>query len=346
MLSCFILINLSRCNVLRTTVYLHIGTWKTGTTAIQEFCKINQDYLREHGIVFPDEARAGIQHAPLAWFFGQGYHEKVKSLEGDPWLDLLPYIGEVDKILLSSEMLYRPCVDEDIAGAIKEKLNGAVIKVIVSFRNQIDMSASAYAQLIKRGFSTPPFERWIEEKSSFFYDRQLKQLWKNFGREDVIVRIYDKSSIKGFRNFREFFEILGVEFDEKKLEFPERESNPSLPNNLLELCREANEYSGDVEVNRIRNIFLRDLMLSNGVSSTVGEKLSYSDRKRIFKRYRKSNQKLAKMLGSQYPYVFPDFEDLGDKKNVGNGQQLDSVVGSAVEVIDMMMEKLISSDNK
>ena len=38
----------------RKTLYIHIGTPKTGTTAIQGFCQDNAEELARHGYCFPD----------------------------------------------------------------------------------------------------------------------------------------------------------------------------------------------------------------------------------------------------------------------------------------------------
>ncbi len=35
------------------TLYFHIGTSKTGTTAIQSFCYKNRDILKNKGIIYP-----------------------------------------------------------------------------------------------------------------------------------------------------------------------------------------------------------------------------------------------------------------------------------------------------
>ena len=36
------------------TLYLHIGTPKTGTTALQNFLPANEEVLEQHGICYPD----------------------------------------------------------------------------------------------------------------------------------------------------------------------------------------------------------------------------------------------------------------------------------------------------
>lgn len=36
------------------TVYLHIGTMKTGTSALQRFLSDNREYLKQQGVLYPD----------------------------------------------------------------------------------------------------------------------------------------------------------------------------------------------------------------------------------------------------------------------------------------------------
>ena len=35
------------------TLYIHIGTPKTGTTSIQNFCGLNREKLKEQGVLYP-----------------------------------------------------------------------------------------------------------------------------------------------------------------------------------------------------------------------------------------------------------------------------------------------------
>ena len=44
------------------TLYLHIGTPKTGTTALQNFLPANEEVLEQHGICYPD---FGFRYAGL-----------------------------------------------------------------------------------------------------------------------------------------------------------------------------------------------------------------------------------------------------------------------------------------
>lgn len=320
----------------RTVVYLHIGTWKTGTTAIQKLCANNRQYLDRYGLIYPEEARDGSQHVQLAWFFGEGNKAKFKLLKGDPWSTIQPYIGKADRLLLSSESLYKPCLNPEQAEVIKKKLQGADIRIIVYFRNQMDMAASAYAQNIKNGVAVPPLADWLDRNAFFFYDTQLGSLWRNFGKDNVIVKIYDKSKIANHRNYREFLAILGVEFSDTDIRFPEGISNPSIPNDILEFCRVANQYT-DVKKNTARNRFLRDLLLPHCQAKPVSQILSPKNKKLLFDRYRESNRKLADMIGSDYPYAFPDFIDTGDVAPGDSDDQKNQALKTAAWIIDLMM---------
>lgn len=47
---------------------LHMGQTKTGSTAIQTWCVWNRDFLRAHGIRYPEHRsdRSALRGAPLA----------------------------------------------------------------------------------------------------------------------------------------------------------------------------------------------------------------------------------------------------------------------------------------
>ena len=56
------------------TLYLHIGTPKTATTAIQVFCAGNQQVLNSYGYIYPD---FGIRYAHV------GRHRNAHFLVGN-----------------------------------------------------------------------------------------------------------------------------------------------------------------------------------------------------------------------------------------------------------------------
>jgi hypothetical protein len=93
--------------MVKSSVYLHIGTHKTGTSSIQNFLLNNQEYLRERGFLYPTAGRPKI--------FSDGHHNLFWALSNhknyDPnvgaWEELISEIdsSQFQKIIVTSEEL-------------------------------------------------------------------------------------------------------------------------------------------------------------------------------------------------------------------------------------------------
>ncbi len=59
--------------MLKTKIIFHLGTFKTGSSSIQNTLWANRKLLRKQGILYPktglkkSEAETGIRHSPLAY---------------------------------------------------------------------------------------------------------------------------------------------------------------------------------------------------------------------------------------------------------------------------------------
>jgi hypothetical protein len=73
----------------RKTIFVHIGTHKTGSTSIQSFLRRQSDQLKRCGILVP---RSGT----LSW--NSGHHNIAWEIRGDPLLE--PHSGGVDDLII------------------------------------------------------------------------------------------------------------------------------------------------------------------------------------------------------------------------------------------------------
>ena len=66
---------------MKKTLYIHIGTGKTGTTAIQSFFDLNKIGLMKQGFKYIDSGRVGINHHLLCrnCLRSEEKHEKVSD---------------------------------------------------------------------------------------------------------------------------------------------------------------------------------------------------------------------------------------------------------------------------
>ena len=137
---------------------LHIGTEKTGTTAIQEYLKHNRDALRKHGIYYP--IAADTAHSSLWEFVAIAHHE--------PWLqDTGRELGITDQ---ASQADFRDTL-RDKLDAEFEKANSADTLIISSEHFQSRLHLEDEIRDL-RAF----LERWAERFEILVYFRRQDEL--------------------------------------------------------------------------------------------------------------------------------------------------------------------------
>ena len=178
-----------------STVYIHVGTPKTGTSAIQVFCSKNRKLLKEKGVCYPNLGFdfPGISsnrngHCEVA-------DQALEKLTG--MLDNFPVF------VLSDEHIWN---NKDITTErllhYKEKLAeaGADMKIIVYLRRQDLLIQSYWAQQGKECMNTSFSDYIVSKKAKYFkldYDKRLEEMAAAVGRENIIVRVYEKQQYYG-----------------------------------------------------------------------------------------------------------------------------------------------------
>lgn len=236
------------------TLYLHIGTPKTGTSAIQHFCTNNRTLLEERGVYYPD---LGFRfpdigkHRNAHFLSYKKYFEKKQRdyeteqairAEGIQKLD--EAFQSHDTVLLSDEHIWNE--KEMIAQtlpALKSHFDeqDVQIKIIVYLRRQDQVIQSFWAQKIKES-SAISFETYMEkEKYRFFrldYATRIQEFADVLGRENIIVRCYEKKQYLGEQKsiISDFLHILGLEITEE-YKNSDKVYNVSLEGAYLEVKR-------------------------------------------------------------------------------------------------------------
>ena len=222
-------------------LYIHLGTHKTGTTALQEFFRINRELLlRKQGIDYPLNSVGEADHHRLGWSLHKEagrtinvYPEGMKSSR-EEWMSVLSLASS--KLLVSSETL-GACRLVDFK-AILKYASGFEVKCIIYLRRQDAMAASVYNQITKGStrkwtdYKTPPYK--------LNYIECLSSLAAAFGRQNIIVRPYEKQQFHGGTIFADFLHyVFGMELtDEFKI--PEGDINSRLHGTVLEYKRLVN----------------------------------------------------------------------------------------------------------
>ncbi len=213
---------------MKKTAYIHLGLPKTGTTAMQSALQ----YLFDQG--------------ELDKYDMQFHHKSTWSYIFDYWInrdddyfieqlhkDIQRYskLGEKN-VIFSNEALTVSSVDQfnsvsdALLGVLAKAFSAYNIKIIIYLRRQDIFYESLALEKIK-------IARYIDEplkdfvKTDFDYKKLLDSCTETFGKENLIIRVYDRNSFYKKDAISDFLNILGFDEDIHKHEF-NVPSNPSL----------------------------------------------------------------------------------------------------------------------
>ncbi|EPG0835728.1 hypothetical protein ACQ5KR_001383 [Campylobacter coli] len=266
------------------TAYVHIGTEKTGTTSIQEFLYINKSIIQKQNYFFAQSI--GIKnHWDLA-FLGYSLNKKdsyilnnslwnfqaIKQHKKNIFSKIKDEVKFNHKIIFSSELLQsRLTRKREIVKLYTffKKIGFTNIKVICYIRDANEMLRSLLSEAIKWE-EIDSFEL-KEEKEEYklgykknlfhFYHicnhKQTLQWWGEvFGKENLIVRLFDKNEFYQGDLLKDFIHSIGLEWDDEFIIPPKQ--NESLDLLGIDLLRRINKFL-PLFCNNARNIFRGDL---------------------------------------------------------------------------------------
>jgi len=236
-----------KVNIMKTqpTIYLHVGTAKTGTTALQHFIGENLDRFAEYGYYYPKTGRVNNCHHGIAFYWGnQDAFKRRFDVHEDQLTRLYDELhAHQDKhILISSECLLLPTVNwEDFLSVLPHDN----IKIIVYFRRQDSFLTSRYMEIVKGNQIILPPAEWIGNN---FYPNEylgiLKRLSSYVGKNNIIVRVYERQQFVGGSIFSDFCDILSIPLRDDFV-ISERNFNPHLSRNALDFNRLVNTVFDD-----------------------------------------------------------------------------------------------------
>ncbi len=210
---------------MQKTLYLHIGTEKTGSTALQAVSEINRKALLTHGILYP--ATPGERnHIRLTLFATDGEKTlNLRRLAGLASKDNYAIFKatfaeelrtEVQKsgcprVYLSNEHLSSRLFSRREIGRLADVIQPLAdeVKVVVYLRPQPELFLSSYSTAIKAGSIKgikPPTATYDRR---YNYERILSPWGDVFHKENVVVRVYDRKTLVEGDVVKDFFSIMG-----------------------------------------------------------------------------------------------------------------------------------------
>jgi len=310
-----------------TTVYLHIGTQKTGTTFIQNFLLKNREQLLDKGFLFP---LSGIpkgqgvigsscrysQHN-LVWELNKDKNKAYDPRHGG-WEEVHREIDFIQpgNVILSSELFYEAKLNYDQLSIIKDYLFSYKVKIIVYLRRQDDYFKSWYCQAIKAGVCGDDISQFISQLKSYGDYYKMIDLWQElFGKENIIIRVYEKEQLKGCL-IDDFLNQIHLNRDNCELNYPNF-SNISPSAKTIKTMRLLNKIAiqrMSIQRRKVRQIYFKFLIADTLFAKMIkkvpdflisNELLSTQERIALLKEFEESNQKVAQeYLGRQDGKLF------------------------------------------
>ncbi|MCF4167273.1 hypothetical protein L2U69_16615 [Zavarzinia compransoris] len=196
-------------------VILHIGTYKTGSTAIQSFMRKNEAAFAQQSIYYPTFKGDSQNHTFLRTSLMQEDAANVADCR-----DVLQRCVDADPnatIVLSSEHywpLHGPKLQEMLD--VIEKVCPDITTVIY-LRRQDKLWASLYAQMAKSMSIRPEHALWGQKgfvgadiaEHGMYYFECLEEYANRFGREKVVARLYERRMFPNGDAVEDFVQFIG-----------------------------------------------------------------------------------------------------------------------------------------
>lgn len=323
-----------------STLTVHIGAPKTGTTWIQRFLYENRDtLLREQGVLYPDVNLRGYGHHDLAFLLGGGYPRwatpqprTLADLHHDMARAAATHEGD---ILLSSEDFYlfpepvalRRFLAETGASA------GRAVRIVVYVRRQDEAHESWYNQTVKAQGEIHTVEACIERDFDLWdYHGRLASWAETFGREAIVVRPYDRAAWQEGTLRADFLHHAGI--TDRGLVAPPGDVNWSLNRDLLAFQRVVNFLPVSPVTKRRWHRQLMDLSRASTGSGRFDESplLDAGQRAELLARYQASNAALARDYCGGSPFIAVAAQDPGVAREQGRGL----TVGKVTRIISWL----------
>lgn len=219
----------------KKNITLHIGRNKTGSSALQTFLCMNKSALEAEGFFYPateedlHNAINGYPTAGNARTLTRLVEDKLERHKGERDQTALRLTDtDLENVVLSSELLGK-CSQSGFED-LKLMFPGSNFKVIMYIRDQAAYLTSQYQQTIKLGHTPGTLEEFCVTGGFIGgkgYSEIIERTETVFGKENLVVKLYDNGAFEGGTIFSDFTSLLGIS-DIENWEYPDRRVNTSL----------------------------------------------------------------------------------------------------------------------
>lgn len=235
---------------------LHMGLAKTGSTAIQHWSVWNRDWLRQHGVRYPEhrsdekalrgESMPGNGDVALPFISGMEHHNPAAAKRGMAAVLAKATAGDAPVTLLSNEKMFGQFRPEHLSEVRRHlAAEGITLQAVVYLRDIAGHAVSAYAQRVKQIPITSTLWDYLTDESAperLRYKQQLRppleHLLEVLGEENLTVRHYDTHRHALVEDF--LTHVLGITDRDGTQDPPSPVANRSLTLREIEWKRHLN----------------------------------------------------------------------------------------------------------
>lgn len=305
---------------------LHIGSPKTGTSAIQSFLgKYSGKLLEKYSILYPKTGRIrdrGVNAVyPIHTFFPLSLNPFAKKIYGEQvnaknlknsLIEEIEISGP-DVVLLSSEQFSQ--LNKEKILEFKKTYGFFVTSIIFYIRRQDTLIESLYKQYIKdhNNRTSQTFSEYVNEALSVGWEKNFLNYytyltyWKQaFPEAKIIVRVYDRKKFPKENIILDFLSVLGIDIPEAR-EY-KIEVNPSISNLSSLVLRKINEKFNLSPEDHVKVVNYL-LQLDKQEGSQIKTFFTLQERIEFLERFRESNEKLFReYFGTENQFVLSEEE--------------------------------------
>ena len=328
----------------KKTIYFHIGTHKTGSTAIQKFLLENEQLMHKKGFIYSIGIKNNINHIDLS-------HDETlwETIQLDSNYNYIfssedfyfKFFGQRKEIALIKHLR-----------TYKDKFSQHNIKVIVYLRRQDLFSESLNNEIIKRhGFS----DEYTLNIVPLDYYKYLHELSNFIPLRNIHVRPYESNQFVEGSIYNDFTNILGLKLTDE-YHIDRRVVNPSLSTEKMELSKYINMLNLSIGFRiKFSQLIIKSALDSHEVSLFRKQGLiAPNEAKELLERYNVGNENIAReFLGRENGRLFyeeisedPDwkpFPGLSPKVALEILQQINKMDN---QVLENLYELIISTPEK
>lgn len=319
---------------------IHIGTFKTGTTALQKYLAGQRERLLfESGLLFPKagEIPAGGHHNLVYEVTGSWKHVAARGGFAELEQEILEESPK--SVLVSAENLSSYAVGNPVVAPSFAEFARRMhlpIHVVCYVRPQWEYIDSYYSQGVKSGYTTCSFQSFVDSAlSEEIYDyEKVVAPWEPVA-ERIVVRSYP-----GRRLIPDMCQVLGIPEPTDNREAINKPRNSRFGAKRLEFMRRmgaALERSGAPFKRRIPIAHrLRDAVMAAEIDDVEFSGLDGETARRICEHFREGNRRLSERFG-----LGDEWSDLSSKDFVSTAFDMAAASEADVRVFENVIARTL-----